>query len=113
MTRQPVGRREFITLVGGAAIGWPSVAQAQQQRRPVIGFLHVTSPEGRTEQLSAFEQGLKQSGYVAGENVTFENRSADNQLDRLPRLAADLVRQRVAVIVANTAPAITAAKSAT
>jgi putative ABC transport system substrate-binding protein len=106
-------RRAFITLLGGAAAAWPHAARAQQPVVPVIGFLHTTSPEERSDQLRAFEQGLKEIGYVEGVNVAFLHRSAGNQLDRLPVLAADLVRQRVAVIVANTASAIVAAKAAT
>jgi putative ABC transport system substrate-binding protein len=105
-------RRKFITLLAGAA-AWPLAARAQQPRVPVIGFLHTTSAEERIDQLRAFEQGLKEIGYVEGANVAFAHRSAGNQLDRLPELAADLVRQRVAVIVANTASAIVAASAAT
>jgi putative ABC transport system substrate-binding protein len=105
-------RREFIWLLGGAA-AWPSAAQAQQPAVPVVGFLHPTSAEARSDELRAFRQGLKETGYVEGENVAFEHRSADNQFDRLPALAADLVRLRVAVIVAGSPPPIFAAKAAT
>jgi putative tryptophan/tyrosine transport system substrate-binding protein len=109
-------RRDFIGLLGGAAsasVSRPLVARAQQRALPVIGFLHPVSAEAATNELAACRQGLKEAGYIEGENVTFEHRSANNQLERLPGLAADLVRRRVAVIVTGTAPGILAAKAAT
>jgi putative ABC transport system substrate-binding protein len=103
-------RRVFITLLGGACIGWPLASRAQQSARPAIGFLRST-PE-LPHLLAALREGLKEGGFVEGRNVAIEQRYADNRLDRLPDLAADLVRRRVAVIVGNSLGA-KAAKRAT
>jgi putative ABC transport system substrate-binding protein len=105
-------RREFIMLIGGAAASWPLAARAQQSARPVLGLMHATA-RTNDDFVAAFKEGLSQTGYLDGRNVTIEFRSAEGQYDRLPAIAAEFVRRQVNVIAAGTPVAALAAKRAT
>ena len=104
-------RRDFVTLLGGTA-AWPLAARAQQSARPVVGLMHATA-RTNDDWVAAFKEGLSQTGYLDGRNVTIEFRSAEDQYDRLPAIAAEFVRRQVNVIAAGTPVAALAAKRAT
>jgi putative tryptophan/tyrosine transport system substrate-binding protein len=100
-----VKRREFISLLVGTAAGWPFAARAQQPTMPVIGFLNSVSPQSWESYVAGFRAGLKEVGYIDGQNVTIEFRWAEGHYDRLPEMAADLVRHKVAVLVSGASRA--------
>src|SRR5262249_40725429 len=105
-------RREFVTLLGGAAAAWPLAVRAQQRPLPVIGFLHPSSPDTFADRMRGFRQGLKEAGFVEGDNITIEYRWAENRTERLPALVDELVHRRVAVLATPSSGAILA-KAAT
>lgn len=109
-----IRRRQFIGALSGVAVAWPITTRAQQASQlPTIGYLHGSTAQATRHQVTAFEEGLKQTGYIDGRNIAIEYRWADDQYDRLPSLAADLVRRQVAVISTGTPVAALAAKRAT
>jgi putative ABC transport system substrate-binding protein len=113
MMPAPLGRRDFITLLGGAAAAWPVAAGAQQPSLPIVGYLSGAGPAASQHLVDAVKKGLGQTAFVDGRNVAFEYRFADDNYGRLPALAAELVNRRAAVIFASGIPAARAAKAAT
>src|SRR5262249_56765561 len=108
-----IGRRELLVALGGAAVGWPLAARAQQPTMPVIGFLSTAPPRLYEHRLRPFREGLKEAGYVEGQNVEIDYRWVEAQTNQLPALAAELIQRRVAVIVAaGGTPSAVAAKAA-
>src|ERR1700691_4241617 len=108
-----IGRRTLITVLGGAAVAWPFAARSQQPAMPVVGYLATGTPEGDADLVASFHTGLSETGYVESRNVAIEYRWAENENNRLPALAADLVRQRVNALVAISEPAALVAAKAT
>jgi putative tryptophan/tyrosine transport system substrate-binding protein len=106
-------RREFIALLGGAAAAWPLAARAQQRPMPAIGFLDSRSSDGMASRLAAFRQGLKEVGFIEGENVTIIYRWAEDRVDRLPEMASELARQTTVIVTTGGPPTAFAAKAAT
>src|SRR5215471_13543893 len=106
-------RRDFIKVVAGSAATWPLAARAQQTAMPAVGYLSANSPDAGEVRAAAFRRGLQEAGYVVGQNVAIEYHWAEQQIDRLPAMAADLVKRRVTVIAAVTTPAVLAAQAAT
>src|ERR1700730_11891689 len=106
-------RRKFIAFVGSGVVGFPLAARGQQKPMPVIGYLNAGSPDSSAQSLTAFRQGLGETGYVEGQNVAIEYRWAEGRYDRLPALAGDLVDRHVDVITTTGGPSVRAAKSAT
>src|SRR5215471_5459789 len=106
-----IGRRDFLATLGGAAVAWPLAARAQQGAMPVIGVLSAEWPNLFSDRLRAFHDGLRETGYVEGRNLAIEYRWAEGRNDRLPALAAELVRRQVTVIVSTSTPAVLAART--